>query len=83
MYLHGEQRTCQAWTLRWFSIASTLTRYFTPIKQRKRTFSEEKNLAIKEEVANLLKADAIRELQFPSWIANVMLVKKRNNKWQM
>ncbi|GAA0184211.1 hypothetical protein LIER_31499 [Lithospermum erythrorhizon] len=35
---------------------------FHPTKQRKRTFSEEKNLAIREEVSNLLKAGAIREL---------------------
>ncbi|GAA0163157.1 hypothetical protein LIER_39535 [Lithospermum erythrorhizon] len=56
---------------------------FVPLKQRKRTFSEEKNVAIREEVANLLKTGAIRELQFSSWIADVVLVKKPNNKWQM
>ncbi|GAA0169533.1 hypothetical protein LIER_40781 [Lithospermum erythrorhizon] len=56
---------------------------FHPIKQRKRIFSEEKNLAIREEVINLLKAGATRELQFPSWIANVVLVRKPNNKWRM
>ncbi|GAA0142606.1 hypothetical protein LIER_03465 [Lithospermum erythrorhizon] len=38
---------------------------FHPIKQRKRTFREEKNLAIRDKIANLLKAKAIRELQFP------------------
>ncbi|GAA0143193.1 hypothetical protein LIER_03935 [Lithospermum erythrorhizon] len=31
----------------------------------------------------LLKADAIRELQFPEWIANVALVKKSNGTWRM
>ncbi|GAA0148388.1 hypothetical protein LIER_36711 [Lithospermum erythrorhizon] len=54
-----------------------------PVKQRKRIFNDEKNLAIREEVANVLKADAIHELQFPSWIANVVLVKKPKNKWRM
>ncbi|GAA0177055.1 hypothetical protein LIER_42125 [Lithospermum erythrorhizon] len=29
------------------------------------------------------KARAILELQFPEWIANVVLVKKPNNKWRM
>ncbi|GAA0167378.1 hypothetical protein LIER_22323 [Lithospermum erythrorhizon] len=52
---------------------------FVPVKQRKRTFSEKKNLAIREEVFSLLKAGAIRELQFPNWIANVVLFKKPNN----
>ncbi|GAA0157125.1 hypothetical protein LIER_14457 [Lithospermum erythrorhizon] len=32
---------------------------FPPIKQRKRTFSEEKNVAIIEEVANLMNTFAI------------------------
>ncbi|GAA0161262.1 hypothetical protein LIER_17621 [Lithospermum erythrorhizon] len=52
-----------------------------PIKQRKRTFSDEKNMVIRTEVEALLKARVIHELQFPEWIANVVLVKKSNNKW--
>ncbi|GAA0164511.1 hypothetical protein LIER_39805 [Lithospermum erythrorhizon] len=55
---------------------------FVPIKKRKQTFSD-KNMAIRTEVEALLKARAIRELQFPEWIANVVLVKKSNNKWWM
>ncbi|GAA0183783.1 hypothetical protein LIER_31136 [Lithospermum erythrorhizon] len=43
---------------------------FHPIKQRKRTFSEEKNVTIREEIANLMKTSAIRELQFPRKISN-------------
>ncbi|GAA0147539.1 hypothetical protein LIER_36536 [Lithospermum erythrorhizon] len=53
---------------------------FAPIKQRKRTFNDEKNMSIRTEIEALLKARAIRELQFPKWIANVVLVKKPNNK---
>ncbi|GAA0180289.1 hypothetical protein LIER_42246 [Lithospermum erythrorhizon] len=56
---------------------------FIDIKQRKRTFSDEKNMAIRTKVEALLKARAIRELQFLEWIANVVLVKKSNNKWRM
>ncbi|GAA0161612.1 hypothetical protein LIER_17887 [Lithospermum erythrorhizon] len=46
---------------------------FQPIKQKKWLFNDEKNKAIREEVQKLLKADAIRELKFPNWIANVVL----------
>ncbi|GAA0171765.1 hypothetical protein LIER_25725 [Lithospermum erythrorhizon] len=56
---------------------------FSPIKQKKRLFNDEKNIAIKEEVQTLLKAQVIHELKFPAWIANVVLVKKPNNKWRM
>ncbi|GAA0140994.1 hypothetical protein LIER_02238 [Lithospermum erythrorhizon] len=38
---------------------------FRPIKQKKRNFSDEKNLAIQKEVADLMKSHAIRELHFP------------------
>ncbi|GAA0138637.1 hypothetical protein LIER_00343 [Lithospermum erythrorhizon] len=56
---------------------------FSPIKQKKRLFNDEKNTAIREEVMALLKEHAIRELKFSMWIANVVLVKKPNNKWWM
>ncbi|GAA0160589.1 hypothetical protein LIER_17109 [Lithospermum erythrorhizon] len=56
---------------------------FVSVKQRKRTFNYEKNLEIREEVANLLKDEAIHELQFLSWIAKVVLVEKPSNKWRM
>ncbi|GAA0163055.1 hypothetical protein LIER_19020 [Lithospermum erythrorhizon] len=56
---------------------------YKPVKQKKRNFSEEKNLAIREEVDELIKAGAIRELEFLEWIANVVMVKKSNVKWRM
>ncbi|GAA0164585.1 hypothetical protein LIER_20181 [Lithospermum erythrorhizon] len=56
---------------------------FVPIKQRKRTFSDEKKMEIRTKYEALLKARAIRELQFPEWIANVLVVKEANNKWRM
>jgi len=31
----------------------------------------------------LLNADHIREIQYPKWLANVVLVKKANGKWRM
>jgi len=31
----------------------------------------------------MLKVDHIREIQYPEWLANVVLVKKANGKWRM
>ncbi|GAA0173263.1 hypothetical protein LIER_26918 [Lithospermum erythrorhizon] len=56
---------------------------FHPIKQKKRLFNDEKNKEIREEVQMLLKANMIRELKFPNWITNVVLVKKPNKKLRM
>lgn len=38
---------------------------------------------IEEEVKKLLDAGFIEEVQFPEWLANVVVVKKANGKWRM
>jgi hypothetical protein len=55
----------------------------SPVKQKRRKFASERNLAIAEEVEKLLKARFIREVYYPDWLANVVLVKKSNGKWRM
>ena len=53
---------------------------FKPIKQKRRSFAPERQKAINEEVGKLLQAGAIREVEYPEWLANVVLVKKANGK---
>jgi len=53
------------------------------VRQRRRKFSEERCLVVKEETQKLLSAEHIREIQYPEWLANVVLVKKANGKWRM
>ena len=36
--------------------------------------------AIAEKVRKLLKVDFIREVYYPEWLANVVMVKKANDK---
>nr|XP_023880358.1 uncharacterized protein LOC111992701 [Quercus suber] len=54
-----------------------------PAQQRRRTFALERNKAIMEEVEKLLTARFIREVYYPEWLANVVMVKKSNGKWRM
>ena len=54
-----------------------------PVKQKRRSFALERQKAINEEVGKLLQAQAIREVEYPEWLANVVLVKKANDKWQL
>jgi hypothetical protein len=42
---------------------------------------EEKIEAAKAEVQCLLDAGFIREVRYPQWLANVMMVCKKNGKW--
>ena len=54
-----------------------------PMRQRRRKFNEERRQVIHEETRKLLTAGHIREIQYPEWLANVVLVKKSNGKWRM
>ena len=56
---------------------------FKPVKQKRRSFALERQKAINEEVGKLLQAGAIREVEYPEWLANVVLVKKVNEKWRL
>jgi hypothetical protein len=52
-----------------------------PKKQKLRKMSEEKIEAAKVEVQLLLDAGFIREVTYPQWLANVVMVRKKNRKW--
>ncbi|XP_012838229.1 PREDICTED: uncharacterized protein LOC105958770 [Erythranthe guttata] len=54
-----------------------------PVKQKKRHFGAEKDRIIHEEVQKLLLAGQIREIRFPTWLSNAVLVKKGTGKWRM
>jgi hypothetical protein len=54
-----------------------------PVKQRLCRFNNDKCKAIGEEILKLLSAGFIREVYHPEWLANPLLVKKKNKKWRM
>ena len=56
---------------------------FKPVKQKRRSLAPERQKAINEEVGKLLQVGAIREVEYPEWLANVVLVKKENGKWRL
>ena len=51
-----------------------------PVQQKQWAFTPERNQAITDEVAKLLTAGFIREVYYPEWLANVVLMKKANRK---
>jgi hypothetical protein len=52
-------------------------------KQCLRRFAHEKRESIKREIAKLLVAGFIKEVIHPEWVANPILVKKKNNEWRI
>ena len=54
-----------------------------PRKQKQRKMSKDRILAAKAEVQRLLDAKVIREVKYSEWLANIVLVPKKNGKMRM
>jgi hypothetical protein len=52
-----------------------------PIKQKERRYIIERREAIRQEVNRLLKARFFRPVDYPSWLANLVLVEKSDDSW--
>jgi hypothetical protein len=51
-----------------------------PVKQRRKKFAPKRNQIIDEEIQKLLDNGMVREVQYPDWLANVVVVRKKNGK---
>ena len=54
-----------------------------PRKQPPRRSSKEHSDAVKDEVTKLKQAGAIKEFFYPEWLANTVVMKKKNGKWHV
>jgi hypothetical protein len=57
--------------------------HFRAVQQRLRRFDEERRRAIGVKLRKLLEAGFIKEVFHPTWLANLVLVMKKNVKWMM
>ena len=55
----------------------------TPKKQLPRHPSKEYAEAVREKVAKLKQTGAIKEVFYPEWLANTVVVKKKSGKWRV
>ena len=56
---------------------------YPPKKQKLRRSAKQHVEAVKQEVEKLKKVGAIREVFFPKWLFNTVVVKKKNGKWRV
>ena len=54
-----------------------------PKKQPPRRSSREHSDAVKGEILKLKRAGAIKEVFYPEWLANIVVVKKKTGKWRV
>jgi len=56
---------------------------FPPKKQKPKRSAREHVEAVKLEVKRLKEVGAIKEVFFPEWLANTVVVRKKNGKWRV
>lgn len=54
-----------------------------PIQQKIRRFHLDRQKVIRNEIDKLLEARFIREVDYPDWLANVVVVPKKEGKWRV
>lgn len=54
-----------------------------PIKQKLRSLGPERRKAARTEIEKLLQAGLIREVKYPKWLSNIVMVKKHDGSWRM
>uniref|UniRef100_A0A2N9F5S6 Uncharacterized protein n=1 Tax=Fagus sylvatica TaxID=28930 RepID=A0A2N9F5S6_FAGSY len=54
-----------------------------PIVQKRWKLAPERAAIVLEEVERLLASGAIQEVQYPMWLSNMVVVKKKNGKWRL
>ena len=54
-----------------------------PVKQKQRRFAPKRNKIISDEVDRLLANGMIKEVQYPDWFFNVVLVENKKGKWRV
>ena len=52
-----------------------------PVRKKVRRFHPDRQKIIRDEVDKLLEAGFIREVEYPDWLANVVVVPKKEGKW--
>ena len=54
-----------------------------PVLQKVRRFHPDRQKIIRDEVDKLLDVGFIREVKYPEWLANVVVVPKKEGKWRV
>ena len=53
------------------------------VRQKVRRFYPDRHQIIQTEVDNFLTADFIKEVKYPEWLVNVVVVPKKGSKWRV
>ena len=83
MYSLGMLMKLLGWIWASYAIIWMSVHLSPPKKQPPRRSSKEHSNAVKDKVMKLKQARAIKEVFYPEWLANTIVVKKKNGKWRV
>ncbi|GJW88822.1 reverse transcriptase domain-containing protein [Tanacetum coccineum] len=55
----------------------------SPVTQKKRGQTADRNQAIQEEVGKIVEAGIMKEVHYHDWLSNLVMVKKHDGSWRM
>ncbi|GJZ04407.1 hypothetical protein Tco_0537682 [Tanacetum coccineum] len=55
----------------------------SPVRQKKRGQTTDRNQAIHEEVGKLFEAGIMKEVHYHDWLSNPVMIKKHDDSWRM
>lgn len=61
----------------------SVDRNVKPVKQRRRLSDAKRYATMKVKVDRLLENRSIREVDYPQWVSNVVMIQMPNGKWRM
>ncbi|RVW39398.1 hypothetical protein CK203_099489 [Vitis vinifera] len=79
MFLHGLTRICRAMNYPWSNHLPLLP-HVRPVKQKLRRLYPRWSLQVKEEIQKQLSMRFLSVVEYPEWLANVILVPKKDDK---
>ena len=84
MCSHGTLMKLRGWTQTSFAIIWMSAHLLPPKKQSLRRSSRDHSESVRDEVTKFKQAGgAIKEGFYPKWLANTVVVKKKNGKWRV
>ncbi|KAK1418215.1 hypothetical protein QVD17_27358 [Tagetes erecta] len=60
-----------------------IPRGHTPVVQKKRGLAQDRAHAVRTEVDKLVSAGIMKEVKYPTWVANPVIVRKHDGTWRM
>lgn len=83
IYLHGIHMNWEPYPATLRNITWAFQQIHHQWSNRKRTFARQRQLVIWKNMQELLKTGIVERVDYPKWLANLVVVPKNNGEWRI